>query len=95
MQNNQKAKYLQHIELWKVQGGSVRTYCANNGLVPSVFYYYKKMLEPTEKKGFTTVSVTAKSSCSLFSFHYPNGVIVEVDQGVDMATLKSLVHAVS
>jgi hypothetical protein len=100
MQKTTKLEYIHHIEEWQRVGGTVSSYCAQHGLAKSKFYYYKnEVLEGREAdsmdKKFKTIQLPQLITTAIFSIQYANGTTLQIHQMIDVAILKTLLHAVS
>ena len=95
------------LERQKESGLSVRSFCSNEGIAPSTFYYWQKKLRKDTGSGrFIPLLVRAAGSASCpASVHqpvpdmentpleiaYPNGTTLRIRQTLDLAGLRSLV----
>jgi hypothetical protein len=95
------------LERQKESGLSVRSFCSNEGLAPSSFYYWKKKLRKEDTAGrFIPLLVRAPGSVSYpasgqrpaagmgntpLEITYPNGTTLRIRQTLDLAGLRSLV----
>ena len=95
------------IERQKESGLSVKSFCINEGIAPSTFFYWQKKLSKEDTGGrFIPLLVRAPGS-SVFpasaekstpgmdhtplEITYPNGTTLRVRQTLDLAGLRSLV----
>ena len=95
------------LERQKESGLSVRSFCSNEGLAPSSFYYWKKKLRKEDPAGrFIPLLVRAPGSAACpapgkspasgvdnaaLEITYPNGTTLRIRQTLDLAGLRSLV----
>jgi len=95
------------LERQKESGLSVRSFCSNEGIASSTFYYWQKKLRKEGPDGrFIPLLVRApgSSACPVsgqrpasgmdntpLEITYPNGTTLRVRQTVDLAGLRSLV----
>lgn len=79
----------QHIEACNKSGLTVSSYCIQNGIVKSNYYYWlKKQNAENKSTGFTVISVAKRGSVEIT---YPNGVQLSYTGDINAATLKALV----
>ena len=95
------------LERQKESGLSVRSFCSNEGIAPSTFYYWQKKLRKDAGGGrFIPLLVRAPGSTAYPSpsqqpgpgmdttpleITYPNGTTLRIRQTMDLAGLRSLV----
>ncbi len=94
------------LERQKESGLSVKSFCSNEGIAPSTFFYWRKKLRKEGPDGrFIPLLVRAPGSACPVSAEkhnsgidhtpleitYPNGTTLRVRQTLDMAGLRSLV----
>jgi len=91
----------------KESGLSVRSFCSNEGIAPSTFYYWKKKIfRETPGQRFIPLVVQTPGSAayptpswtdsprmadSTLEISYPNGTTLRIKQTLDLAGLRSLV----
>ena len=95
------------IERQKESGLSVKSFCTNEGIAPSTFFYWHKKLRKESTDGrFIPLLVRASGSTAYpasgqmpapgmdntpLEITYPNGTTLRVRQTLDLAGLRSLV----
>lgn len=95
------------LERQKESGLSVKSFCSNEGLAPSTFFYWRKKLRKEGPDGrFIPLLVRAPGSSvsptsaeknnsgidhTPLEITYPNGTTLRVRQTLDLAGLRSLV----
>ena len=95
------------LERQKESGLSVKSFCSNEGIAPSSFYYWKKKLRNDATSGrFIPLLVRAPGSAlypasgqrpapgmdnTPLEITYPNGTTLRIRQTLDFAGLRSLV----
>jgi len=95
------------IERQKESGLSVKSFCTNEGLAPSTFFYWHKKLRKESTDGrFIPLLVRAPGSTAYpaseqmpssgmdntpLEITYPNGTTLRIRQTLDLAGLRSLV----
>ena len=95
------------LERQKESGLSVKSFCSNEGIAPSSFYYWQRKLRKEDNGGrFIPLLVRAPGSVSCqasgqmpapgmdhtpLEITYPNGTTLRIRQTLDMAGLRSLV----
>ncbi len=95
------------FERQKQSGLSVRSFCSNEGIAPSTFYYWQKKLRKDSAAGrFIPLLVQAPGSIAcrpsgespvtgtgdtFFEISYPNGTTLRIRDSLDLAGLRSLV----
>jgi len=95
------------LERQKESGLSVRSFCSNEGIAPSSFYYWKKKLRNDATRGrFIPLLVRTPGSVACaasgqrsapgmdntpLEITYPNGTTLRIRQTLDLAGLRSLV----
>ena len=99
--------FLRLLERHKESGLSVRSFCLNEGIAPSTFYYrQKKIRKESEAKRFIPlvvqnqgssvhpVSPLANGSCmddACLEITYGNGTTLKIKHSLDLGVLRSLV----
>ena len=95
------------IKRQKESGLSVKSFCINEGIAPSTFFYWQKKLRKEDPGGrFISLLVRAPGSVAYpaseqrsapvmdntpLEITYPNGTTLRVRQTLDLAGLRSLV----
>jgi len=95
------------LERQKESGLSVKSFCSNEGIAPSTFFYWQKKLRKEYTAGrFIPLIVRAPGSAAYPStgqspssgmdntsleITYPNGTTLRIRQTLDLAGLRSLV----
>jgi hypothetical protein len=95
------------LERQKESGLSIKSFCSNEGIAPSTFYYWQKKLRKEDSGGrFIPLLVRAPGSVACpasgqmpapgmdntpLEITYPNGTTLRIRQTLDMAGLRSLV----
>ncbi|MRR24284.1 hypothetical protein EG830_15035 [bacterium] len=95
------------IQRQKESGLSVRSFCSNEGIAPSTFYYWQKKFRKGDTGGrFIPLLVRAPGSASCpasgqrpapgadntpLEILFPNGTTLRLRQTLDLAGLRSLV----
>ena len=98
------------LERQKESGLSVRSFCSNEGIAPSTFYYWQKKLRKEDSGGrFIPLLVRAPGSVACpasgqrlapgaentpLEILFPNGTTLRIRQTLDLAGLRSLVSLV-
>jgi len=98
------------IERQKESGLSVKSFCINEGIAPSTFFYWHKKLRKESTDGrFIPLLVRAPGSTAYpasgqmpaagmgttpLEITYPNGTTLRIRQTLDLAGLRSLVSLV-
>jgi hypothetical protein len=101
------SKFISLQERQKESGLSVRSFCANECIAPSSFYYWKKKIrKETSGQRFIPLVVQSPGSTVYPATHrpegprvddtpleitYPNGTTLRIRQAPDLAGLRSLV----
>ncbi len=94
-------------ERQKESGLSIKSFCTNEGIAPSTFYYWQKKLRKESRDGrFIPLLVRGPGSTAYpasgqmpapgmdhtpLEITYPNGTTLRIRQTLDMAGLRSLV----
>ena len=95
------------LERHKVSGLSIKSFCSNEGIAKSTFYYLQKKLRKettgdrfipllVQAPGSTACSATGQQSApgadtTPLEITYPNGTTLRIRQTLDLAGLRSLV----
>jgi len=95
------------LERQKESGLSVKSFCSNEGIAPSTFFYWRKKLRKEVSGGrFIPLLVRAPGSAEYpasvgqpvpgmentsLEITYPNGTTLRIRQPLDLAGLRSLV----
>lgn len=95
------------LERQKESGLSVKSFCSNEGIAPSTFFYWQKKLRKQDTVGrFIPLLVRAPGSSvcpapvqnltagmdnTPLEITYPNGTTLRIRQTLDLAGLRSLV----
>jgi hypothetical protein len=95
------------LERHKESGLSVKSFCSNEGIAPSTFFYWQKKLRKKDTGGhFIPLLVRAPGSAvypasgqshasgmdnTPLEITYPNGTTLRIRQTLDLAGLRSLV----
>ena len=95
------------LERQKESGLSVKSFCSNEGIAPSTFFYWQKKLRKEDTVGrFIPLLVRAPGSAvcpasvqkltpgmdnTPLEITYPNGTTLRIRQTLDLAGLRSLV----
>ena len=95
------------LERQKESGLSIKSFCSNEGIAPSTFYYWQKKLRKESTDGrFIPLLVRGPGSTAYpasgqmpapgmdhtpLEITYPNGTTLRIRQTLDMAGLRSLV----
>ena len=95
------------LERQKESGLSVKSFCSNEGIAPSTFFYWRKKLRKEDTGGrFIPLLVRAPGSAvcptsgqghascmdnTALEITYPNGTTLRIRQTLDLAGLRSLV----
>ncbi len=95
------------LERQKVSGLTVRSFCSNEGIAPSTFYYWQKKLCKSADNGrFIPLVVRASGSTLALApapgsgtdidttpleITYANGTTLRIKQALDLSALRSLV----
>jgi transposase-like protein len=95
------------LERQKESGLSVKSFCSNEGIAPSTFFYWRKKLRKEGPDGrFIPLLVRAPGSAEYpasirqpatgmdntsLEITYPNGATLRIKQTLDLAGLRSLV----
>ena len=95
------------LERHKESGLSVKSFCSNEGIAPSTFFYWQKKLRKEDTGGrFIPLLVRAPGSGSCptsgqghassmdntaLEITYPNGTTLRIRQTLDLAGLRSFV----
>jgi hypothetical protein len=80
-----------HIEACKENKQTVTSYCKENQLVPSNFYYWQKRLRSADANPVFTQLFAAATDTAAIIIHYPNGVRIAFNGGASIAVLKELI----
>lgn len=76
------------IEAWQHSGLSKKSFCKQQGIIKSVFFYwYKKYREEKEPGGFIPITVRASES-AIVEIQYPNGVILKLPAGTPASLVR-------
>ena len=95
------------LERQKESGLSIKSFCSNEGIAPSTFYYWQKKLRKESTDGrFIPLLVRASGSTACpasaekptpgmdntpLEITYPNGTTLRIRHTLDLAGLRSLV----
>ena len=95
------------LERQKESGLSIKSFCSNEGIAPSSFYYWQRKLRKEDSGGrFIPLLVRAPGSVACpasgekpapgmdqtpLEITYPNGTTLRIRQTLDLAGLRSLV----
>lgn len=72
IKNTTQSEIMQaHISACKESGSTVEVYCRDNQLKPSVYYYWRKKLQPAVSGKF--ISITPRLSTAPMSITFING----------------------
>ena len=101
-------RFRELIEEQKESGLSIINFCANHGIAPSTFHYWKKKLgKKSGRNDFIPLLVKPSgadlpkgSGCSeispgkeaLLEVVYPNGTILRLKHDLDLDQLRTLIH---
>jgi len=97
------SKFIRLQERQKMSGLSVRSFCYNEGIAPSSFYYWQKKIGnevnrkrfiPLVVKSAETAVIQKESSReddALFEITYPNGITLRTRKDLDLAGLRALI----
>lgn len=84
-----------HIETCQSSGKSVTEYCSANGISKANYYYWHKKMQRERASGSSFLQIALPAfkpgSDSVVRIHYPNGVIIELNNLANIALLKELV----
>jgi hypothetical protein len=76
----------------------VRTYCAQNNIKSSKFYYWRKKLgydTDTTNVGFTPINMVDSVGTNVLTICFPTGILFKFNVLPDVPFLKNLLHATS
>jgi hypothetical protein len=104
---SESIKFARLIVRQKESGLTVRSFCSNEGIAPSTFYYWqKKVRKESGEKHFIPLVVnssppvfnqiaqtepTQKRDDNHFEITYPNGITLRVKTGLDLSGLRALI----
>lgn len=96
------------IEEQRKSGLTIKDFCANQGIAPATFHYWKKKLfKKSGRNDFiplivkpSGVDLPKGSGCpelspgkeAFLELVYPNGTILRLKKDLDLAQLRSLIH---
>lgn len=87
-----KSKDYRNIEQQRIDSGkSVKEFCVDLGIRPSLYYYWRKKQQEEDESSFHHISVASRGPGSGIRILYPNGVQVEVYGEMNMAQIRSLI----
>jgi hypothetical protein len=100
-------KFIRLIALQKESGLTVRSFCSNEGIAPSTFYYWQKKIRKESGENhfiplvvksstpvfnpITGIEPIKKHEDNHFEITYPNGITLRVKTGLDLSGLRALI----
>lgn len=72
-------------------GKSVKEFCADRGIRPSLYYYWRKKQNDQEGSKFHHISLSSSGPGSGMRILYPNGVQLELYGEVNLAQIRTLI----
>ncbi len=87
-----KKKHFHNIEQQRIESGkSVQDFCKDQGIRPSLYYYWRKKQMGKKGQKFHHINLASKGPGSDMRILYPNGIQVELYGEVNVAQIKSLI----
>ena len=81
------------IEKWEFSGLSKKEFCEQQGIAPSVFYYwYKKYISQDNTGGFLPIKIKNTTHIDQLEIHYPNGVKLKLSADVSPSLLRQYIY---
>ena len=81
------------IEQWKQSNLPQNTFCKEQGITYTTFYYWLKRfrLQQEETGGFMSMRVTSTRENQI-EIRYPNGVVIQIPSTIGLSALKQLIR---
>ena len=81
------------IEKWEDSGLTKKEFCEQQGIAPSVFYYwYKKYKTQDNPAGFVPIKIKNNTKAGQLEIHYPNGVKLKLSSDVSPSLLRQYIY---
>jgi hypothetical protein len=81
------------IEKWEASGLTKQEFCKQQGIAPSVFYYwYKKYKTQDNPTGFVPIKIKTTTKADQLEIHYTNGVKLKLSSDVSPSLLRQYIY---
>ena len=84
-----RASMLSMIADWQMSGKSKKSYCSENGITESTFYYWLSRSKQNDRVCGSFITIDKAPIKSTIEIIYPNGMRVNVEN--DLALLSQLI----
>ena len=90
------------IQEWESSREPIKSFCRSKGIKSPTFHYWLKKYRHSSKGSFQSVvpstpapltDTTPTATCHYIQISFPNGVSVQVEQGVSISWLQALIHS--
>lgn len=81
------------IEKWEDSGLTKKEFCKQQGMAPSVFYYwYNKYKTQDTPAGFVPIKIKNTTKADQLEIHYPNGVKLKLSSDISPSLLRQYIY---